>query len=78
MTDAIPEYVPLPDAPSWFVRALAVPRGDLVVDVDGCAIHALTFGKAGTRGLVFVHGGGAHAHWWTHVAATFADEFRVV
>jgi pimeloyl-ACP methyl ester carboxylesterase len=27
---------------------------------------------------VFVHGGGAHAHWWTHVAARFADEFRVV
>jgi pimeloyl-ACP methyl ester carboxylesterase len=28
--------------------------------------------------LVFVHGGGAHAHWWTHVAAPFANEFRVV
>lgn len=27
---------------------------------------------------MFVHGGGAHAHWWTHVAATFAHEFRVV
>jgi pimeloyl-ACP methyl ester carboxylesterase len=32
----------------------------------------------GRRGLVFVHGGGAHAHWWTHVAATFAAEFSVV
>ena len=71
-------YTPLPDAPDWFVRALAVPRGDLEVDVDGCPIHALTFGVPGTRGLVFVHGGGAHAHWWTHVAATFADGFRVV
>jgi pimeloyl-ACP methyl ester carboxylesterase len=28
--------------------------------------------------LVFVHGGGAHAHWWTHVAARFARDFRVV
>ena len=27
---------------------------------------------------MFVHGGGAHAHWWTHIAATFATEFRVV
>ena len=69
---------PPPDAPPWFTRALAVPRGDLTVDVDGCAVHALTFGAPGSRGLVFVHGGGAHAHWWTHVAATFADEFRVV
>ena len=25
-----------------------------------------------------MHGGGAHAHWWTHVAARFAGEFRVV
>ncbi len=71
-------YRPLPDAPSWFSRALEVPRGDLTVDVDGCPVHALTFGPPGARGLVFVHGGGAHAHWWTHVAATFAEEFRVV
>jgi len=71
-------YRPLPDAPDWFTRALSVPRGDLLVDVAGCPIHALTFGTPGTRGLVFVHGGGAHAHWWTHVAATFAEEFRVV
>ena len=71
-------YVPLPDAPSWFVRALSVPGADLVVDVDGCAVHARTYGRPGARGLVFVHGGGAHAHWWTHVAATFSDEFRVV
>ncbi len=28
--------------------------------------------EPGRRGLVFVHGGGAHAHWWTHVAASFA------
>ena len=71
-------YRPLADAPSWFVRALAVPQGDLEVEVDGCTIHALTFGAPGSRGLVFVHGGGAHAHWWTHVAATFSDEYRVV
>ena len=24
-----------------------------------------------------MHGGGAHAHWWTHVAATFARDLRV-
>ena len=38
----------------------------------------MAWGEPGRRGLVFVHGGGAHAHWWTHVAATFAAEFRVV
>jgi pimeloyl-ACP methyl ester carboxylesterase len=45
--------------------------------VEGCAIHYLAWGAEGRRGLVFVHGGGAHAHWWTPLAATFATEFRV-
>ena len=68
----------LPDAPDWFRRALAVPFTDEFIEVDGARIHYLAWGQPGRRGLVFVHGGGAHAHWWTHVAATFADEFRVV
>jgi len=72
------EYRPTPDAPPWFRRALGVALTDLEVTVDGCAIHALACGTPGTRGLVFVHGGGAHAHWWTHVASLFSGEFRVV
>jgi pimeloyl-ACP methyl ester carboxylesterase len=66
------------DAPSWFVRAVAVPHADGLVEVDGCPVHYLIWGERGRRGLVFVHGGGAHAHWWTHVAATFAGRYRVV
>jgi pimeloyl-ACP methyl ester carboxylesterase len=72
------EYQPLPGAPAWFTRALAVPEEDLEVRVDGGTIHALASGAPGGRGLVFVHGGGAHARWWTHVATTFSPEFRVV
>ena len=64
--------------PGWFVRALAVPCTDGRVSVGGCEIHYLAWGQPGRRGLVFVHGGGAHAHWWSHVAATFAGRFRVV
>lgn len=66
------------DSPDWFRRALAVPRTDEYVDVDDRRIHFLAWGERGRRGLVFVHGGGANAHWWTHVAANFADEYRVV
>ena len=68
----------LPDSPEWFRRALAVPFTDHTVEVSGARIHYLAWGSPGRRGLVFVHGGGAHAHWWTHVAATFAREFRVL
>jgi pimeloyl-ACP methyl ester carboxylesterase len=74
----VSEYHPLPGAPAWFRAALAVDQTHLRVDVDGGAIHALASGREGDRGLVFVHGGGAHAHWWTHVAATFSPQFRVL
>lgn len=66
------------DVPGWFTRALAVPYTDEEVEVAGARIHYLAWGERGRPGLVFVHGGGAHAHWWTHLAATFADDFRVV
>src|SRR5690349_24854381 len=66
------------NAPDWFRRALAVPFEQGEVDVDGAAVRFLAWGEPGRRGLVFVHGGGAHAHWWTHVAARFHRDFRVV
>jgi pimeloyl-ACP methyl ester carboxylesterase len=57
---------------------LAVPCTDGQVVVGGARVHYLAWGEAGRRGLVFVHGGGAHAHWWTHLAATFARRYRVL
>src|SRR3954451_9369160 len=66
------------NAPEWFRRTLEVPFSDGEVVVGGAAIHYVAWGESGRRGLVFVHGGGAHAHWWTHVAAGLAAEFRVV
>lgn len=67
-----------PDAPEWFRRALAAPFDEGRVEVAGASIHHLAWGEPGRRGLVFVHGGGAHAHWWTHVAAPYAADYRVV
>ena len=68
----------LPDAPAWFSRAVNVPHGEGEITVDGCPVHYLTWGERERRGLVFVHGGGANAHWWAPIAATFARRFRVV
>jgi pimeloyl-ACP methyl ester carboxylesterase len=67
----------LAHAPEWFRRAVAVPSGDREVEVAGCRVHYLVWGEPGRRGLIFVHGGGAHAHWWTPLAATFAPAYRV-
>lgn len=75
MSERVPVH---PAAPAWFRAALEVPFTDEHVTVHGTDIHYLAWGERGRRGLVFVHGGGAHAHWWTHVAATFADGLRVL
>jgi len=66
-----------PAAPDWYREALAEPRSDETVEVAGCPIHYLAWGERDCRGIVFVHGGGAHAHWWTHVAARYASRYRV-
>lgn len=71
------EFQSLDDAPRWFRDALAIPHDTNTVVVDGAAINYLTWGSVDSPGLVFVHGGGAHARWWSHVAAQFADRYRV-
>jgi pimeloyl-ACP methyl ester carboxylesterase len=65
------------EAPEWYRKALAIPYTDEIVEFDGCPIHYLAWGEPGKRGIIFVHGGGAHAHWWTHVAAQYARQYRV-
>lgn len=73
-----PDELIAPGSPRWFTRALHTPFFDEQVEVNGSTIHYLAWGEPGRRGIVFVHGGAAHAHWWTHVAAPYSREFRVV
>jgi pimeloyl-ACP methyl ester carboxylesterase len=67
-----------PPAPAWFRRALDVPRTDGFVEVDGTPIHYLEWGDPEAPGLVFIHGGAAHAHWWSFLAPLFAEAHHVV
>jgi len=62
--------------PEWFQRALAVRPGEGEVKVEGARVHYLCWGERGRPGLVFVHGGAAHAHWWSFIAPLF-PEYRV-
>lgn len=64
-------------APAWFERNLAEKPERGTVEVDGCPIETLAWGKVGNRGLLFVHGNGAHADWWVPLAPFFANEYRV-
>lgn len=59
-------------APSWFSWALSMEPRESHLEVDGCAIRVLQWGKKSGMPLVFVHGNGAHARWWSFIAPFFA------
>ncbi len=50
------------------------PRGEVDdVVVDGCPIHYARWGPRGCPGVVLVHGGAAHSHWWDHIAPLLSE-----
>lgn len=66
------------ESPLWFRSALATPGIEAHVEVGGCPIHYLHWGDTSAPGLVLVHGGGGHAHWWSFLAPLLARQYRVV
>ncbi|MBU1226771.1 MAG: alpha/beta fold hydrolase, partial [Actinobacteria bacterium] len=71
--------MPPPPPPRWFTEALAAPGTERFVEVDGTSIHVLDWGPhPGAPGLVFVHGGAAHAHWWSFLAPMLAGRWHPV
>lgn len=64
--------------PDWFIDAVVRRPVEADVDCDGCRVHYLAWGERGAPGLILVHGGGAHAHWWDPLAPQWCDGHRVV
>ncbi len=64
--------------PKWFIEALAASSEDCAVEVRGCTIHYLRWGDREKPGLVLVHGGAAHAHWWSFLAPLLTHDYHVV
>src|SRR5262245_4268408 len=48
------------------------------VEAGGLRLHYLDYGTAGRPGMLFLHGGAAHAHWFDFVAAGFTDRYHVL
>jgi pimeloyl-ACP methyl ester carboxylesterase len=65
-------------APAWFTRALAAPVAERMTSQDGVPVAYRMWGGQGGRGVVLVHGGGAHSRWWDHIAPLLAADRRVV
>lgn len=77
MSPGVPEQTD-PEPPRWFIEALSqVPTSERT-DVDGCPIHFLSWGEVGSPGLLLVHGGAAHARWWSFIAPKFSHDHHVV
>ncbi|MET3666912.1 alpha/beta hydrolase [Caulobacter sp. 1776] len=66
-----------PPAPAWFDAAIAHEPERSLIPVDGANIELLTWGEVGNPGLLFLHGNGAHADWWSFIAPFFSKDWRV-
>src|SRR5690242_3508428 len=64
--------------PAWFTEALAAPVTEGAASLDGVPIAYRMWGGPAERGIVLVHGGGAHSRWWDHIAPLLAAERRVI
>lgn len=62
----------------WMAQALAVPYVERRLVVAGCPIHYLRWGDGKKPGLVLVHGGAAHAHWWRFLGPLLVRQYDVV
>lgn len=68
----------LPPSPDWFRKFIETPCTSHIVNVDGANISYQQWGNPNNPGLLFVHGNGAHVHWYDFIAPAFADDFNVV
>ena len=68
----------MPEVPECVRAALAVPGERRSVVRDGASISYLGWGEPGRPLVLLVHGRGASARWWDHLAPMLADGHRVV
>lgn len=67
-----------PDLRQWLGWGLARPARQRWLEHDGIRLNLREWGREGDRGVVLVHGGAAHTHWWDHVAPRLAQNRHVV
>lgn len=81
---AVPRPEVLNRAPLWFTAALAARPAVGEVTVEGCPIRYLRWREPGGSddgerpGVVLIHGGAAHAHWWSPLAPLLLPAYDVV
>lgn len=78
-TATLPDEDIILHRPLWFREALAAPYESRTLNVDGTDIHYLRWGNndPARPGLLFVHGNGAHAHWFHFIAPLLTEHYNV-
>ena len=66
------------EAPKWFLDALAQKPDTKTVKIKGSKISYNCWGEKSKPGLIFVHGGMAHADWWNFITPYFLKTHRVI
>ena len=66
------------ETPKWFLDALAQKPEIRTVKIKGSKISYNCWGEKNKPGLIFVHGGMAHADWWNFITPYFLKTHRVI
>jgi pimeloyl-ACP methyl ester carboxylesterase len=66
------------DAPAWFDDVLSETPDTGRTAVEGVEVAWLAWGRRSDPPMVLVHGGAAHARWWSAIAPFLASRHRVV
>jgi pimeloyl-ACP methyl ester carboxylesterase len=64
--------------PQWFTDAISSPFQQRTLTVTGCPINYLVWGEPEKPPLVLVHGGAAHAMWWSVLAPQLSRHYCVI
>ncbi|MBT4160751.1 MAG: alpha/beta hydrolase [Gammaproteobacteria bacterium] len=66
------------ERPEWFEKALAVPRREGVVDIDGCPISYMEWGDPQSPGIIMIPGLLTTLRCYAFIAPLLADDYHLV
>ena len=66
------------EIPDWFWRSVEIEPSAGFIEVGDADIKYRYWSDAGNPGLLFVHGHGAHSHWWDFIAPEYKDDYQTV
>ena len=64
--------------PRWFTEAISAPFQKRSAEVADCLLNYLVWGDPAKPPLVLVHGGAAHAMWWSVLAPELSRHYYIV